>query len=168
MTHHDPRIDLTPMSSLVGAYLTTHAADMERAVKHETDVQVSAAEVDLASCLRDLGITSWRQQVPCGPYYVDFVAAGLVAVEVDGSAYHDDAEREQRRDAHLRQHFASVRHFRALDVFLNAAGVVRQVNDEVERIKAAAIIVLRDGAVDDPRYAAAERVLHAADEAERC
>lgn len=48
-------------------------------------------------------------QVKFGPYRVDFLIdigpRGMIAVECDGAEFHRDKERDDARDAHLREHF---------------------------------------------------------------
>jgi len=54
----------------------------------------SAAERLLVGILRDAGITGWELGHPAGPYRIDLAfPAARVAIEVDGWAWHVDAER---------------------------------------------------------------------------
>jgi very-short-patch-repair endonuclease len=116
--YSDPRIDLVSMDNLVRSFISTFAADFDRAAKHHTDVQVSPAEVQFASCLIEAKVFDYRQQVPVGPYFVDFVFGKHLGVEIDGRAYHQDGEKERARDAYLLANgLKEVWHIRALEVF---------------------------------------------------
>ena len=45
----------------------------------------------------------WRRQAPVGPYIVDFLCLeAAIAVELDGGIHAEQADRDARRDAHLR------------------------------------------------------------------
>lgn len=128
---------LTSIGEAITAYLGTHLADIARAEEHDTTVQVSAAEVDLAGALRRAGVEDWEQQAQIGPYYVDFLFDRRFVVEVDGAAYHADTARERARDDYLLFHGARrIWHFPAAEVLLDAAGVVRKIVTERERLRA--------------------------------
>jgi very-short-patch-repair endonuclease len=60
----------------------------------------SAAERLLLKIMKDAGITGWEHNRPFGPWTIDFAfPAAMVAVEVDGRAWHMDVDRF-RADRH--------------------------------------------------------------------
>jgi very-short-patch-repair endonuclease len=75
----------------VGRYGSSEAGRLIRAAADRAD---SAAERQLTQLLRQAGITGWRVGAPFGPYVIDIAFPGpKVAIEVDGWAWHVDADR---------------------------------------------------------------------------
>lgn len=127
MPYNGP-LDIQPFSEVVYGWMSTYVADLPRANKHDSDVQVSPAELELVLALRAAEVTGWEQQVPVGPFYVDFVFHERFGVEVDGAAYHTDRQREQERDAYLLGHgLTEVWHFRALEIFSDVDRIVIEI-----------------------------------------
>jgi very-short-patch-repair endonuclease len=88
------------------------------------------AEARLWEVLRDhrLDGWKWRRQVPVGPFIVDFVCLeAAVAVEVDGEAHAEQAERDARRDAYLRARGLRVLRFWNAEVELDLDRVGRTI-----------------------------------------
>jgi very-short-patch-repair endonuclease len=136
MPYSDPEIDLLPIGTLVASYVQTLLADSKRAEEYG-DAQVSPAEVELCSRLKQMQIIGWEQQVQIGPYFADFVFGGVVVVEIDGRAYHQDIEKERRRDAYLLDRgMKEVLHIRALDVFANPKNCIERIMQTVRHFDA--------------------------------
>jgi very-short-patch-repair endonuclease len=67
-------------------------------------------------------------QYNIGPYYADFAFPDTsVVVEADGKAYHQDADREQRRDSYLRRAGWKVFHFTGREINRDARSCVNRV-----------------------------------------
>jgi len=73
----------------------------------------------------------WRRQVPVGPFIVDFLCleAALV-VEVDGGVHAERAQRDARRDAHLRARGLTVLRFWNREVLADIDRVLRTILNE--------------------------------------
>lgn len=75
----------------IGQHGSTEAARLITAAADRAD---SAAERLLVKLLREAGIHGWELGHPLGPYRIDLAfPAAKLAVEVDGWAWHVDAER---------------------------------------------------------------------------
>ncbi|MCP4384439.1 MAG: DUF559 domain-containing protein [Hyphomicrobiales bacterium] len=89
---------------------------------------------------RHPGRLVFRRQHPVGPYVIDsYCAAARLAVEIDGwgHAVGDRPERDERRDAWLRQ-----RGIRTLRI--PAVEVMQQCDETVERVVQAARAAIED------------------------
>ena len=64
----------------------------------------------IANILDDLGIR-YAQQVPCGPFILDFVVEGVIALEADG-AYGHFGKREKKRDEYVLSCYNSIVHIK--------------------------------------------------------
>ncbi len=127
--------ELTLIGGPMNAILATVVANVKRAnlSGYElTEEQVSPAEMRLSDELYDAGI-DFVQQWPCGPYFPDFYfPASRVVVEVDGDAYHTDAEKDARRTAYLLAHGVSrVVRLRAITVFTDPVGSANLVKEAI-------------------------------------
>lgn len=70
----------------------------------------------------------FRRQHPAGPFVLDFYcAAARLAVEVDGPAHDDQAERDQRRTAWLAREGIRVIRFTTLEVEQHPAAVLTAI-----------------------------------------
>jgi very-short-patch-repair endonuclease len=76
---------------------TRGSATAARMLVAAADRSASVAERLLDRVLRESGCAGWHREFPAGEYRIDFAfPAARVAVEVDGWAWHLDAERTQR------------------------------------------------------------------------
>ncbi|MEV1290669.1 DUF559 domain-containing protein [Pseudonocardia sp. NPDC049635] len=102
-----------------------------------SDGAASAAERLLVAALRAAGIGGWVLGLPCDPWTIDlgFPAARL-AVEVDGWAFHSDAERF-RRDRHKQNALVAagwtVLRFTWHDLDRTPDRVVREIREIIAR-----------------------------------
>jgi very-short-patch-repair endonuclease len=76
---------------------------------------------------RQLDHIKFRRQVPLGPWVVDFVSfAHRLIIEADGGQ-HAESERDQRRDADLKQRGFHVLRFWNNDILANPDGVLERI-----------------------------------------
>jgi very-short-patch-repair endonuclease len=86
-----------------------YAATEEAAARRGQVRFPSGLEVELLVAFFLLGQEP-ELQVPVGPFDIDFLFDGHFVVEADGSRYHRDAAREERRDSYLRGRGLEVAH----------------------------------------------------------
>ena len=103
--------------------------------------QLSKPEAMLWQLLRESpGGHKFRKQHPAGPYDLDFFCARAnLAIEVDGIAHDmgDRPERDESRDAWLKQYRIDTLRIPAIDVLRNAIGatdmIVAVIEERLER-----------------------------------
>jgi very-short-patch-repair endonuclease len=82
--------------------------------------EMSLPERLLWQCLRGRhGLVKFRRQHPCGPYVPDFYCASArLTIEIDGESHSlgDRPQRDERRDAYLRDQGLDILHIPARDV----------------------------------------------------
>jgi very-short-patch-repair endonuclease len=84
------------------------------------------AEARLWEALRGLRLEGWkwRRQVPLGPFIVDFLCLeAAIVVELDGGVHAEQADRDARRDGHLRARGLQVLRFWNSEVSADLEGV---------------------------------------------
>jgi very-short-patch-repair endonuclease len=106
------------------------ANEIARALRKRMTLQ----ETRLWSCLRDLREHGYhfRRQVPIGPYIVDFAEkTASLAIEVDGSQHgeKEHAERDEKRDAHLKGLGYAVLRIWNSEINESLDGAVRRIMD---------------------------------------
>jgi very-short-patch-repair endonuclease len=72
----------------------------------------------------------FRRQHPIGPYVLDFYCpATRLAIEIDGASHDmgDNPQRDEKRDAWLREQGFRIVRFTARDVLNNMDGVIRMI-----------------------------------------
>lgn len=80
----------------------------------------------------------FSRQMPVADYYADFLCRELaLVIEVDGFSHDVQPERDEHRDAKLREHGYHVLHFTNADVMDNTEGVVIAISQEIERLRSA-------------------------------
>lgn len=114
----------------VGRYGSAGAGALVAAT---ADRAASAAERELLTLLRRAGIPGWRVGVAFGPYLIDIAfPEAKVAIEVDGWAWHVDAERFRRDrrkgNALVRAGWVLLR-FTWHDLVLRPAACVAEIRD---------------------------------------
>lgn len=97
------------------------------------------------SCIRFWGLP-FCPQYPIGPYFVDFAWPDFgIVIECDGKGFHD-AERDAKRDAHIKTLGFRVRRFTGRQIYLPADDP-----DSVESyMNEIAVLVGRGGRMDEP------------------
>jgi len=112
----------------VGAKLGTHTAQQLR--KNRTK-----AEIRLWQHLRrrQLDASRFRQQVPLGPYVVDFLCVkSRLIIEVDGGQHAENSAADEERTAWLRSRGFRVIRFWNNEVLENLEGVLAAIMKELE------------------------------------
>lgn len=120
----------------IGGTVIAYVDTMLAAVKNprHQEQNLSHAEVQFAEALRSSGI-QFEQQKHIGTRWADFWLPELrVAVEIDGAAFHGDAEAEARRDEELLAHGAHVIHIRAAEVFSDPDAAVARVQHVIVKL----------------------------------
>ena len=102
--------------------------------------QLTPAEAQLWTYLARSQRDGWkfRRQFPFGPYILDFYCpAARLAVELDGETHQAPATREKddRRDAYLREHHIRVLRFENHLVFESLHWVLEQIQNGLEESK---------------------------------
>lgn len=71
-------------------------------------------------------------QYRIGPYYADFAFPSIhLVVEADGKQYHQDVEREQRRDAYIQSLGWRVRHYTGRQIHRETDRIVQTIQREL-------------------------------------
>ena len=114
----------------IGRTLTHWAAAVETkdanlvAFNGSLPAEASPIEVRLLEAFWRAGLDP-KQQHGIAGYIVDFAfPKARIAVEADGEAYHQDAERERRRDAAIMQQGWYIRHFTGKEIWRDADACV--------------------------------------------
>jgi very-short-patch-repair endonuclease len=101
------------------------------------DRSASAAERLLVAMLRESGATGWQRSFPAAGYLIDVAfPASRVAIEVDGWAWHMDAERSQgdeRRQNTLVRNGWTILRYTWHDLCSRPRAVLAEIAHEVER-----------------------------------
>lgn len=113
---YDTDADFQTIGDTMRAYTLTLFAALENP-RHQAN-NLSHAEVAFAEVLGQTKIPFF-QQAQAGPYWLDFyIPESSLAVEIDGDAYHQDKDKDKRRDeALLELGLLEVLHLRAIHVF---------------------------------------------------
>lgn len=128
-----------------GAFYRTHcrhlgrpgSAEVHRMLVAAADRADSAAERLLVALLREAGITGWVLGHPFGPYRIDLAfPAQRVAIEVDGWAWHVDADRfaaDRRKGNALVKDGWDLLRFTWHDLDLRGPATVAEVRTTLDR-----------------------------------
>lgn len=104
------------------------------------DRSASVAERLLARQLKEAGATGWRASHPAAGFLIDLAfPESRVAIEVDGWAWHMDAERtgrDKRRQNALVRHGWTVLRYTWHDLVERPQAVLGEIQHEVERARA--------------------------------
>lgn len=120
------------------AFFATAQANLRRAEAsgyENTPEQFSIPEARLALAFNEAGITAYEQQHQIGPFFADFYfPETATVVEVDGAAYHQDAEKDEHRSAYMLARGASrVLRVRALEVMADPDGCAQRLAAEAKK-----------------------------------
>lgn len=130
---HFPRLYRCYCRNL-GSHGSAAAARLIAAAADRAD---SAAERVLTRLMRQAGITGWRVAVPFGPYTIDVAfPEAKVAIEVDGWAWHVDADRfrnDRRKGNALVQGGWTVLRFTWHDLTRRPVGCVAEIRAALAR-----------------------------------
>lgn len=125
----DPALDEMRVGSEIQkwmATLETQEANV-RAFRGSYRPDASPIEVRLLQAFWDAGLEPVQQYEIAG-YVVDFAfPRARLAVEADGDAYHQDSDRERRRDEEIRRQGWHIVHFTGSAIYNDAASCVRDV-----------------------------------------
>lgn len=78
----------------------------------------------------------FRRQAVVGPYILDFFSPqAKLVIELDGSQhYHEEVKKyDSRREDFLKDHGLLVLRFNNLEFLNNPEGVLKKINDEIQR-----------------------------------
>ncbi|ABC64408.1 endonuclease domain-containing protein [Erythrobacter litoralis] len=78
----------------------------------------------------------FSRQMPVGPWYADFLCRELkLVIELDGFSHDVQPDRDERRDADLRELGYHVLHFTNADVMNNTEGVVIAIQRKIADLR---------------------------------
>jgi very-short-patch-repair endonuclease len=96
---------------------------------------MTKTEQILWNSLRKRSFGNWKfvRQCPIGPYFADFVCrAAKLVVELDGEGHDLGFERDQRRDAFLRNEGYRVLRIAASEMLYNHDAVLAQISEALD------------------------------------
>jgi len=125
---------MASIGEILVAYLTVLAANNDRAARRNLEESpISPAEVTLLEALLHADLEP-ECQAEIGPYDADFLFRdGALCVEVDGIQHREAVEKDNRRDAYLRELGIRTLRFRGREALADPYACVDRIRYELER-----------------------------------
>lgn len=91
----------------------------------------SKIEELLVGIFEKFGVT-FEREYKIGPYYADiFIPQGKIVVECDGEEWHQDKERDRRRDEYMQKRGFKVFRFTGSEIFIDRIACAEKVMQHI-------------------------------------
>lgn len=98
----------------------------KRAGRNQFPGNFSSLEAAIAACLDRVGVP-YMHNSKVGKYWPDFIIQDRVIIECDGDYWHQDEEKDRRRDAYLTTRGFFVFHLREAEIIADPMECIRRV-----------------------------------------